>query len=255
MTASTPRRSRSECQRSTASPTRRAASWASTSSQEPGNRTTPNFTRRRRSPRRARRRRRSPRSAGWPAASRTSPEAARDPRRRARPAAPRARWPRPRTPAPEARARPPGPGGRGSPPWGGSAPAPSRRHPGEPGVERLAGDPLVGLHVLGARARDDVVGDGRGRRGLVPAAAGRPVADVLLVEGRLWTPGLVAVRRPEPRGVGREHLVAERQDAVGVPPELELGVGEDDAVGACVLGAMAVEIDRDVLEALDVGAG
>src|SRR4051794_38412580 len=43
ITASTPRRSGSACQSSSASPTRDAASSASTSSQEPGNRTTPNL--------------------------------------------------------------------------------------------------------------------------------------------------------------------------------------------------------------------
>src|SRR4051812_14586729 len=43
MTASTPCRSGSACHRSTASPTRDAASWASTSSHDPGKRTTPAF--------------------------------------------------------------------------------------------------------------------------------------------------------------------------------------------------------------------
>src|SRR4051794_24651383 len=42
MTASTPRRSGSACQSSSASPTRAAASTASRSSHEPGKRTTPN---------------------------------------------------------------------------------------------------------------------------------------------------------------------------------------------------------------------
>src|SRR2546423_10958048 len=44
MTASTPCRSRSACHSSSASPTRSQASSASTSSHEPGKRTTPNFT-------------------------------------------------------------------------------------------------------------------------------------------------------------------------------------------------------------------
>src|SRR3982750_4385389 len=43
MAAATPRRSWSRCQRSSASPTREAASCASTSSQLPGNWMTPNF--------------------------------------------------------------------------------------------------------------------------------------------------------------------------------------------------------------------
>src|SRR3954463_877971 len=44
MTASTPRRSASACHSSSASPTRDAASSASTSSHVPGKRTTPNLT-------------------------------------------------------------------------------------------------------------------------------------------------------------------------------------------------------------------
>ena len=119
----------------------------------------------------------------------------------------------------------------------------------QPGVERLAGDALVGLDVARARARDDVVGDRRRRRRLVPAAADGPVAHVLLVEARLAAAGLVAVGRPVARGVRREHLVADDELAVVVEAELELRVGEDHAALARVLGGEAVELDRDVAHA------
>src|SRR5437588_2216731 len=231
MTASTPCRSRSPCHSSTPSPTRSAASRASTSSQEPGKRTTPTFI-----PTRAPSGSRTPRSAGWPAASRTSPLGPWGRRRRARSAAPRGRWPRRRSPARAARAPPPCPGDRGSRTSAAPAPAPSRR-PLQPGRERLVAQPLVGLDVLRARLLHHLVGEGGGRRGLVPAVARRPVPYVLLVEGALAAAGPVLVGRPEPGRVGSHRLVAERQLAGGVEAELELGVGQDDPPGARVLSA------------------
>src|SRR5687767_1893341 len=57
--------------------------------------------------------------------------------------------------------------------------------PLEPAVEGLAGDAVVRLDVELARAGHDVVGELGRRRALVPAAAGGPVAHVLLVEARL----------------------------------------------------------------------
>src|SRR3954447_13660558 len=111
-----------------------------------------------------------------------------------------------------------------------------RPAPLEPCLERLAGDPLVCLAVERARALDHVVGQcGRGRR-LVPAGARCPVAHVLLVERRLPAPRAGAGGRPEARRVRREPLVPDHDPAgLGVAPELELGVGEDDAALACVL--------------------
>src|SRR3954452_19554958 len=87
--------------------------------------------------------------------------------------------------------------------------------PADPVVEGLAGDALVGLDVELARAGDDVVRDRRRRRRLVPAARRGPVADVLLVEGRLPAAGLVAVGRPVARRVGRQDLVPDHELAVG----------------------------------------
>ena len=128
-----------------------------------------------------------------------------------------------------------------------------RPHAGalQPRLERLAGDPLVGVDVQLARPCDHVVGErGRGRR-LVPAGAGRPVAHVLLVEARLAVAGLVAVGRPEARRVGRQHLVAEHDRAVGAAAELELRVGEDDPALARVRGAELVDGDRQAAQLLE----
>src|SRR3954453_3277622 len=250
MTASTLRRSWSAYQSSSASPTRCAAWSASTSSHEPGKRTTPNFM-----PPRARDRAagsRNPRSAGWRAAARTSPRAPPGPRPRARPAVRRARARRPRSRGPAGRARRSGPAGRGSRPWAGSARGPSRlgARPLQPGRERLAREQLVGAHVALARRGHDVVGDGRRGRRLVPPRAGRPVADVLLVEGGLAVAGLVLVGGPETRGVRRADLVTEDQLARLVEAELELRVGEDHPALARVLRHRAVDGERGVAHAL-----
>ena len=78
---------------------------------------------------------------------------------------------------------------------------------------------------------DDVRRDLRRRRQLVPAGRGGPVPRELLVEAGLAAAGLVGVGRPEAGGVGRADLVAEREHAVGVEPELELRVGQDDPAG------------------------
>src|SRR5580704_15457961 len=242
MTASTSWRSWSACHSSTASPTRAAACNASMSSHDPGKRTIPNLIG-------LTPRSRSPRSAGSSATARTSRADARDPRRPARSGARRGRCSRRRSRAPAAPARPPGPAGRGSPPWAGRGPEPSSGS-GEPGVERLARDALVRLDVLLAGARDHVFRD-RGRR-WVPIPAGRrgPVAHELLVEARLCAAGLVFVRGPEAGGIGGADLVAERQLAVGVEPELELGVGKNDPALAGVLGGVLVDGDRDLADAL-----
>src|SRR5437763_9846837 len=196
--ASAPRRSRSPCQISSASPTLRAASSASTSSQEPGNLSTPNFTCVSRHRRAARTR--SPRRAGWRGASRTWAEAVRGPRRLARRGGQRGRWRRRRSRARAAPARRRRPAGRGSRPWAGSGRGPSRGGPDggavEPGLEGLAADALVCLDVAGARAGDDVGRDGGGGRLAVPAAGGGPVAHVLLVEARLPAADLEAVGGP-----------------------------------------------------------
>src|SRR5205085_2022584 len=148
--------------------------------------------------------------------------------------------------------RPSVPAGRGSPPWAGSGPSPSSgcAAPLQPGGERLAGDAVVGVDVELARAGDDVVRQLRSRRRLVPARAGRPVAHILLVEGWLPMPGLIAVGRPEARGVGCEHFVADHDRAVGAAAELELGVGQDDAPLTHVVGGRRVDDKRETTKLL-----
>src|SRR6201999_4472798 len=119
----------------------------------------------------------------------------------------------------------------------------------DPGAERLAGDPLVGLDVLLGRLGDDVVGDRRRRRVAIPARRGGPVAHVLLVKAGLATAGLVMVSRPETRRVRRADFVADGELSVGIEAELEFGVSQDDPVGAGVLGAELIARDRQVADA------
>src|SRR5271166_848509 len=85
------------------------------------------------------------------------------------------------------------------------------------------GEALEQVVVAVGHRRDDVGGDLRARGLAVPADRGRPVPQVLLVERVLRAAGLVLVRRPEPGGVGGEHLVGEDQRAVLGPAELKLG--------------------------------
>ena len=93
----------------------------------------------------------------------------------------------------------------------------------------------------------------RRRRGVAVPAAGAAlgveiVAQRLLVEARLRLAGLVDVRRPEPRAVGRHHLVDQDDAAVAVAAELELGVGDDDALVAADLFAERIDRARHALE-------
>ena len=60
--------------------------------------------------------------------------------------------------------------------------------------------------------------------------------------------GLVALQRPEAGGIGGQHLVAEDDIAVLVQTELELGIGDDDAAGEGVLGALLIQGDGVVAQ-------
>ncbi len=236
------RRSRSPCQISSASAKRRQASRASTSSQLPGKRRTPNLTR----PRPPARPPRNPRSAGWRAAARTSRARAPGPRTSSSTSRPTCTSDTPSKPSAAARAPRPGPDGSRMPSFGRiSTRAVTPPAPLEPGAERLAGDPLVRLLVARPRALHDLVGQRRRGRRLVPARPGRPVAHELLVEARLAAARLVAVGRPEARRVGGEHLVAEHDRAVRAAPELELRVGQDDPALARVARRRARRCSSD----------
>ena len=77
-----------------------------------------------------------------------------------------------------------------------------------------------------------------GRCGVSPVISPvgfEPIADELLVVAGLNLALLVAGGRPETAGVGREALVDQRNLAID-DTELELGVGNDDATGRCILG-------------------
>ena len=97
----------------------------------------------------------------------------------------------------------------------------------EVALEARAGDPLERLDVACARAGDDVRRQLRPGRRLVPRLRLEPVAHELLVEARLRAAGRVRRGVPEPRRVGRHHLVDQDQLAID-ETHLELRVGEDD---------------------------
>src|SRR5690606_10913380 len=95
----------------------------------------------------------------------------------------------------------------------------------------------------------DVGWYGRSRRGFVPAGGDGPVPYVLLVEGVLWAAGFPLVGGPEAGRVGGQHLVAEGEDPVGVPAELEFRVGHEEAAFGGVLGALPVDAQSQVAKA------
>ena len=64
--------------------------------------------------------------------------------------------------------------------------------------------------------------------------------------------GLVTFGGPETAAVGSQHLVAQNDIALFVEAELELGVGDDDAAGPCVLSALFIEGDGAVAELLGI---
>src|SRR6202521_1826527 len=100
--------------------------------------------------------------------------------------------------------------------------------------------------VLFAGARNDLGRQFRSRRLLVPVEGLQVVAYELLVEARRAHTPAIAVRGPEARGVRRQHFVDERQPAVAVDTEFELGVGDDDAAAARVFGREAIQRERGV---------
>jgi hypothetical protein len=122
----------------------------------------------------------------------------------------------------------------------------------------LACYPFKRLNILRPCVGDDFGWQFRRRAVLIPAAGGEPVADELFVERRLAAAGLVLIGRPEPRAVGRQHFVDEDQLVVD-QAELELGVGNDDALARRELGAARVEVDAPLRQlfaqlAADAGA-
>ena len=101
----------------------------------------------------------------------------------------------------------------------------------------------------------DLVWQRRHRRLLVPPDLFQVVAHELLVEARLPVARLVLGPRPEARRVGRQHFVDEhdigRRIARADQAELELRVGDDDALRLGVRRAPAVDFERQRLQAGD----
>ena len=96
---------------------------------------------------------------------------------------------------------------------------------------------------------DHLVRQRRRRRGFVPPGGQQVVAQVLLVVALLGAAGRVGGFRPEPRGVRGQQLVDQDQ-LVADQAELELGVGDDDAFGLGKGGALAVNRQGEVADAL-----
>src|SRR5580700_4498277 len=95
--------------------------------------------------------------------------------------------------------------------------------------------------VLVAGSRDDLGRQLRPRRLLVPVEGLQVVAYELLVETRRAHARAIAVRRPEARGVRRQHFIDERESALAVDAEFELGVGDDDGAAGRVFGRQTLQ--------------
>src|SRR5436305_1085922 len=116
------------------------------------------------------------------------------------------------------------------------------------------GYPPIRFEIPLARRIDHAVRQ-RWRRGVAVPAAGAAlrveiVAQRLLVEGWLRPAGLVDVGGPEPRAVRRHHLVDQDDAAIRRAAELELGVGDDDALMSGNPFAEIIDGARHALELL-----
>ena len=101
-------------------------------------------------------------------------------------------------------------------------------------LQLQAGEKGISLFILGNGLIDDILG-----KLIITVWIGlEPVADKLLVEGRLAVTGLIAFCRPEAAAVGSEHLITQDNIALFVEAELELGVGDDDAAAQRVVRAL-----------------
>src|SRR3989475_5247707 len=109
----------------------------------------------------------------------------------------------------------------------------------------------VRLAVPGARLRDDVGGEGGRGRLLVPFEGREVVADELLVEARVGTARLVLGGRAKTRGIRRQRFVD--QDGLAgrrINPELQLRVGDDDALALGIGSRPRVQREADLADEL-----
>src|ERR1700738_2551604 len=105
-----------------------------------------------------------------------------------------------------------------------------------PALSRVAtGKLLVRTPVQTGSLVNDVVGKGRRRWLLVPAASRQPIAQRLLVIAGLRLAGAIFLLRPEPARVRSEDLVDQTELSVDFA-ELKFRVGDDDPPLSGVFG-------------------
>ena len=75
----------------------------------------------------------------------------------------------------------------------------------------------------------------------------QPVPHNLLVKAVLVPPGLIRLRVPEARRIGRQDLVSQNHLVLAIQRKLELGVGDDDAALGRVLRCRSVDLEREIL--------
>src|SRR5207245_11199488 len=119
--------------------------------------------------------------------------------------------------------------------------------------EHSTGEAPELLQVFLTGLYDHVVRKRRDRQLLVPPDTIEVVTHELFVEARLCPAAVVAIPRPEPRRVQRQHFV-DQDDAlldravVGLldreESELELRIGDDDAARLRMRRAVGVEAER-----------
>src|SRR5713226_637679 len=111
----------------------------------------------------------------------------------------------------------------------------------------LADQSVVRGEVALARLGDDLAGQRRRVRLLVPARGREPVANELFVIGVRRDAHLVGRGVPVSRAVGRERLVDQDHLVVQLP-ELELRVGKDQAAAETKIGGVLVQLQAGVAQ-------
>src|SRR5438270_9164366 len=105
-----------------------------------------------------------------------------------------------------------------------------------------------------ARARRDHELSWHGGRRVLAVPSARPslavqiISQWLLVEARLRAAGKIAIRRPEPGAIRREHLVDQGDRATRVAAELELGIRDDDSLVAGDRGTEGIDLKAETLQ-------
>src|SRR6267143_5489963 len=121
-------------------------------------------------------------------------------------------------------------------------------------LQLCSGDAPVGIPIAFTRRVPDLRRQRWWWRFSVPLSVllqiGQVIAQRLLVEARLAASCLIAVGRPEARGVGRQDLVDDDQCAVRRRPEFEFRVGDDDAALRSIITAYLIQRETGATYAL-----